>query len=78
MISLKVEQQLNLLDLYADEICARIAQNLSVEGLGPLKEFLHKEQLELLLNTCTMAESELDQTNNEDEPEGWNLTILKH
>ncbi|KAL7071840.1 hypothetical protein ACQ4LE_008866 [Meloidogyne hapla] len=48
---LKVEQQHNLLDLYAEEICARISQNLSVEGLGPLKEFLHEENLLSLLSS---------------------------
>lgn len=48
---LKVEQQHNLLDLYSEEICARISQNLSVEGLGPLKEFLHEENLTSLLSS---------------------------
>ncbi|CAK5075553.1 unnamed protein product [Meloidogyne enterolobii] len=48
---LKVEQQNNLLDLYAEEICSRISQNLSLEGLGPLKEFLHEENLLAILSS---------------------------
>jgi hypothetical protein len=49
MTRLNVEQKLNLLDLHAEEICARIGQNLSLETLGPLKGFLHKEQWDILL-----------------------------
>ena len=50
MIFLKLQQHLNLLELYEEEICARIAQNLNLDALGPLKEFLHKEDWESFLN----------------------------
>jgi hypothetical protein len=47
---LTVEEQLNLLDLHQEEICARIAQNLNWDALKPLSPFMHRKQLELWLD----------------------------
>uniref|UniRef100_A0A915MJS8 RNA helicase n=1 Tax=Meloidogyne javanica TaxID=6303 RepID=A0A915MJS8_MELJA len=66
---LKVEQQNNLLDLYAEEICSRISQNLSVQGLGPLKEFLHEENLLAILSSDEgiLEQNDLDKGGNGSE-----------
>uniref|UniRef100_A0A914LMQ9 Uncharacterized protein n=1 Tax=Meloidogyne incognita TaxID=6306 RepID=A0A914LMQ9_MELIC len=66
---LKAEQQNNLLDLYAEEICSRISQNLSLEGLGPLKEFLHEENLLAILSSDEgiLDQNELDKGGNGSE-----------
>lgn len=59
---LTVQQRLNLLDLYAEEICARIGQNLF--SLGSLTELLHKKEVESLI-----PKQDKDVSDDEDVPE---------
>jgi hypothetical protein len=64
MIFLKLQQHLNLLELYEEEICARIAQNLNLDALGPLKEFLHREDWESYLDKVESINKTIEYAGN--------------